>query len=223
MNYRFRINQDFGRFPSEKMKAFKDVPVANLGDVMNRMACVSGNMKPINQHALLGSAYTVKVADGDNLMLYYAIDNAQAGDVIVVDGGDYAYRALCGEIMISYAQARGIAGFVVNGAIRDADVLSQMDIPVYYCHISPNGPYKNGPGEVNYPITIQDQIVNPGDLVVGDGDGLIFIPQSQANDILREVKEIQTSETDKLKSIHENGTLDVSWLYKKLDELKVDY
>ena len=113
-------------------------------------------------------------------MVHKAIDLAAPGDVIVVDAGGDLDQAIIGEIMSSWAAKRGVAGFVIDGAIRDAAALSQGDFPVYARGVTHRGPYKDGPGEINVPVSIGGMVVQPGDIIIGDADGLLAIPQADA-------------------------------------------
>ncbi|EML9472776.1 TPA: RraA family protein, partial [Klebsiella quasipneumoniae subsp. quasipneumoniae] len=170
-----RIVTDFERPSRELVEAFRDLPVANIDDCMNRLAAVDPAIRPVNKAPLLGTAFTVKVPEGDNLMFHKAMDLAREGDVIVIDAGGDTRRAIFGELMLNYCHKRGIAGVIVDGSIRDVDAISQMDIPVYAKGVTPNGPYKNGPGEINVPVVFGGQVVRPGDIVVGDADGIIIV------------------------------------------------
>lgn len=223
MNPRFKINDHFERVEQDLVDQLRQYPAANIGDVLNRVACISGQLKPLNTHRLCGRAYTVKTVPGDNLILYYAIDNAQPGDILVIDGGGYDRRALCGEIMISYAVKKKIGGIVVDGAIRDAEALRKMPIPIYTAHISPNGPYKNGPGEINVPVVIDGIVVNPGDVLVGDEDGIVVIKPDEVQDVLEAVEKVEEKETHILQKIHEQGILEMQWMYDVLDKNDITY
>lgn len=172
-----RIYSGFQRPSQELINRFAGIPVANLGDCMNRIAAISQNIRPLNQAKLLGTAFTVKVPPGDNLMLHKAMDLAKPGDVLMIDAGGTTDRAIFGEIMTSYCRGRNLAGLVVDGSIRDFEALSQMDYPVYASGVSPNGPYKNGPGEIGTEIVVGGQVIHPGDIVIGDGDGVIAVRQ----------------------------------------------
>ena len=125
-----------------------------------------------NGAALSGPALTVRTRPGDNLMIHKAIDIAAPGDVIVVDGGGDLTNSLIGEIMVRHAASRQVGGFVINGSIRDADALITQALPVYAAGITHRGPYKDGPGEINVAIAIDGMTVEPGDLIVGDADGV---------------------------------------------------
>ncbi len=217
MNIGYRIIKDFKRPENGLIQAFAGVPVPNIGDSMNRTGAISSAIKPLNGKRLLGTAYTVRVPAGDNLLFYYAIDQAHPGDIIVVDGGGFAERALCGEIMAEFAIARGLGGFVVDGAVRDAEELSAKDFPVFTRCISPNGPYKNGPGEINVPVVIGGRVICPGDILVGDRDGLVCIRPDEAEEVILKAKKVMEKEQGMMDSIHSKGRLDLGWMYQKIE------
>ena len=216
MNIGYCIKNDFPRPAPELLAQFNGIPVPNLGDAMNRTAAISAQITPVNHVRLTGTAYTVRVPAGDNLLFYYAIDNAKPGDVIVVDGGGFEERALCGEIMATYAAKRGLAGFVINGAIRDKMELSQMDFPVFAKAACPNGPYKNGPGEINVPVNIGGRIICPGDILVGDGNGLVSIHPQEAELVLKKAHAVMEKEAGMMKEIEEQGKMSLGWMYEKI-------
>ncbi|PZR96137.1 MAG: methyltransferase [Stutzerimonas stutzeri] len=188
MSVGFRIFSKVNRPDRALVAKFEGLPVANIGDEMNRFACMDAGLRPLNNAPMLGTAFTVRARAGDNLILNRAIDMAEPGDVIVVDAGGDSTHALIGENMIMWAQRRGIAGLIVDGAVRDLASISEMTFPCYARHIQPNGPYKNGPGEINVPISCGRQIVQPGDIIVGDGDGVIVISPADAEEVLERAK-----------------------------------
>lgn len=191
--------------PSEALlNKFSDIPSSNIGDIMHRLYCMNGSIKAMSKHALLGPAVTVKVPEGDNVFLHLAMEVAQPGDVIVVDGAGCESRALMGEMMFTYAQSRGIAGFVLDGAIRDAEALERIHLPVYARAITPQGPLKNGPGEINCPISCGGQVVMPGDIIAGDGDGICVIPLKDAAQVYQAAREKLETELRTLEEYH-NG------------------
>jgi len=204
-NVGFRVYKKINRPDRSLVKAFNGLPVPVIGDEMNRLACMDARIKPLNAAPLLGTAFTVRARTGDNLMFHYALDAAEAGDVIVVQGeGDLAH-ALAGENMVLWAERRKLAGVVVDGAMRDLDSLRQMSFPVFASGIQPKGPYKMGPGEVNVPITCGGIIVFPGDIVIGDADGVIVIPVKDAPAILKKAQKKQAQELATREAI-EKGT-----------------
>ena len=134
------------------------------------------------------------------MMFHRAMDLAQPGDVIVVDGQGGMERSLAGEIMMLYCKSRGIAGVVVEGCMRDADSIAQMDIPVYCKGITPQGPYKFGPGEINVPVCVGGQVICPGDILVGDQDGIVVISPKDVEQVAAAVMEKVALEKDTIEN-----------------------
>ena len=187
-NIGFRIFTRIHRAPKARVEQFRGLPVANIADEMNRMFCLDARIRPMNSSPLLGVAFTVRARPGDNLMLHRAIDMAEPGDVILVeDQGDLA-NAISGENMMLWAARRGLAGVVVDGAMRDADSIGKMNFPVYARGINPRGPHKAGPGEINVPIACGGVAVQPGDIVVGDADGVLVIPRQDGEAVLAKAR-----------------------------------
>lgn len=212
----FRIKKTFQRPDRRLVDAFQGLPVANIDDCMNRTACLDSGIKPFNKAPLLGTAFTVRSTGGDNLMMHKALDMAQPGDIIVVSSEMNQLRASCGEIMVRYAMSRGIAGFIIDGCIRDADEIAEIDFPVYARGVTPNGPYKNGPGEINFPVSIGSVIINPGDILVGDGDGVIVIKPEDAEMLAEETRKVTAGEHKSLEDIAAGRGLNRDWVEKAL-------
>jgi regulator of RNase E activity RraA len=120
-----RVNTD-----KSLIAQFKDLPVANIGDYMNRLAAVDQSIKPFNKSRLLGSAFTIRLPEGDNLLLHKALDLAEQGDVFVIDAAGATQRAILGELMLSYCRKKGISGILLDGCIRDVEAIAEMDIAV---------------------------------------------------------------------------------------------
>ena len=198
------------------VERFRELPVANVSDVMNRIPAAGPTLRPMHRAGVLaGPAVTVRTRPGDNLMIHKAIEMAVAGDVIVVDAGGDLTNALIGEMMIAYAKTKGIAGFVLNGAIRDFGVISQDDYPVFAAGVTHRGPYKDGPGEVNVPIAMGSLVIAPGDLILGDPDGVIAVPIADVDTIYAAALEKHKSETAQLEAIAA-GKSDKSWIDRAL-------
>lgn len=204
------------------VEAFAGLPVANIADEMGRFFCVDSRIKPMNNRPLLGTAFTVKSRVADNLMLHKALELAQPGDVIIVDAQGDLSNAITGEIMMTQAAINGLAGVVIDGAIRDADAMKDITMSVYAAGVQPKGPYKDGPGEINVPISCGGIIVHPGDIVIGDADGIVIINPADAENILAKAKQKLASEQAILEAIRSKKSRDKSWLQKRLDELKCD-
>lgn len=181
----FRVLDGHVRSDRSLVEAFAKIPSAIISDNLNRMVAAGPSVRPMHKEGTLaGTALTVKTRPGDNLMIHKAADIAQPGDVIVVDAGGDLTNALIGELIISHARSRGVVGFVVNGAVRDMDVIAVDDYPVYGAGVSHRGPYKDGPGEVNVPIALDGMVIAPGDIVIGDLDGVVCIPREEAESVL---------------------------------------
>jgi RraA family protein len=190
----------------------------HLSDSMERLYAAGPQLRPMHKEGkLAGPAYTVKTAAGDNLLVHKAIDTARRGDVIVVDAGGVLDNAIIGELMMSRARQRGVAGMVIWGAIRDSAEIGAGVYPVFAAGVTHRGPYKNGPGEINVPIVIGGMVINPGDIIVGDADGLVAVPLAQADKILASAKSILAKETAAMKQILD-GTVDRGWVDKALKE-----
>ena len=190
----------------------------HLSDSMERLYAGGHPLRPMHKEGkLAGPAFTVKTAAGDNLLVHRALDTARPGDVIVVDAGGWLDNAIIGELMMSRAKQRGVAGIVIWGAIRDSAEIGAGTYPVFAAGVTHRGPYKNGPGEINVPIVIGGMPVNPGDIIIGDADGLVAVPQESAERILASAKSILEKETASMKQILA-GTVDRSWVDKALKE-----
>ena len=172
-----------------QVDAYKGLPVANIGDCMGRVTGAFGLTAYHNDIALTmcGPALTVRVRPGDNMMIHKAIEMAQPGDIIVIEGGGDLTQALIGGLMRTSALTRKIGGFVVDGAVRDLVEWAEGGVPVYARGHTFRGPSKEGPGEVNVDIVCAGMLVQPGDLVVGDADGVLTIPFARIDGLLPQV------------------------------------
>lgn len=215
----FRILKRTRKIDASTVAAFRDIPVANVSDSMHRMSAGGARLRPMHKGGrMAGPAFTVKTRPGDNLMVHKALDMAEPGDVLVVDAGGDLTNAIIGEIMSGYGKARGLAGIVIDGAIRDADEIRGNDFPVYAAGVTHRGPYKDGPGEINVPIAIDGMVIEPGDLVLGDGDGLLCVPFAHAAAVLQAASEKRKVE-DREIPLAMQGKLDRAWVDKRLEQL----
>lgn len=216
MTIGFKINTRVRKASEELLQAYKDLPVANVSDSMNRLFAAGPSLRPMHTSGkLIGSAITVKTRPGDNLMLHKAIDMAVPGDVIVVDGGGEISNALMGELMLAYAIKKGVVGFVINGAIRDLDAFRTINLPTFAAGVTHRGPFKDGPGEINVPISIDGMLINPGDIILGDLDGVLSVPLDDAEWILESTLQKQDKEVKQMAAISE-GKNDRTWVDKAL-------
>jgi len=214
-----RIVTNFERATKEQVELFRGIPVANIDDCMNRTAAIHYSIRPLNKAPLLGTAFTIKVAEGDNLMFHAAMDMAKPGDVIMIDAGGDPHRAIFGGLMASYCKVRGLNGIVVDGSIRDSEELAEMEnFPIYAKGATPNGPYKNGPGEIGTPVCVGGIVVFPGDIVVGDQDGVVIIRPDEAEAIAKAARGVVEKEAGIAEKIA-TGQYHRPWVEEKLKEI----
>ncbi|MBS3017932.1 4-hydroxy-4-methyl-2-oxoglutarate aldolase/4-carboxy-4-hydroxy-2-oxoadipate aldolase [Comamonas sp. PE63] len=188
-------------------------PSSILADVAGRRGGLHGRIAPLAPGMrFAGTAITVEVRPGDNLMIHAAMAVAQPGDVIVVDGKGDLSSALMGEIMSQQCMALGIAAVVIDGAVRDSEAIRELGFPMYAAGLNPNGPTKFVPGRLNHPISIGGVTVYPGDLVVGDADGVTVIERSKAAAMLPLAVSKVAAETKRIADIRNRIALAPVWL-----------
>lgn len=197
--------------PASVVAAFSTVVTPHLSDNLDRMAGITALRRFHRSRKLVGTAFTVKTRPGDNLAIYHAMPLLQPGHVLVIDGGGDANNALVGDLILSYIMQRGCVGLVVDGAVRDTAAFLEADFPCYARSASHRGPYKNGPGALNVPVAIAGQVVNPGDIVVGDEDGLVTFPQADAERLLEAARRSAAKE-DAIRAEIQAGRVQQSWL-----------
>lgn len=185
-----------------------------LGRVIGAVDILPVNKSPVS---VCGNAVTVSVRSGDNLMIHKALQILQAGDVLVVDGGGDISRALFGEIMMTVAKLRGAIGAVFDAAIRDVDAFEHHQFPCWARGVNMRGPYKDGPGSINTAICIGGMTVNPGDIILGDSDGIIALPPEIALEAARLGKEKEQTERKTIQSILD-GKYDDAWIDSALKQ-----
>ena len=181
-------------------------------DVTGRVAGANG-LRPVNRSPVsaCGNAFTVRVRAGDNLLIHKALEMLAPGDVLVVDGEGDLSRALVGEIMMHRGRTRGAIAFVIDGAVRDVDAFEAAGFPCWARGVNLRGPYKDGPGTINQPVSIGGMLVRPGDVVVGDSDGVVAIAATDALDIGRLAREKAAAEQATIAQILD-GSYSSSWI-----------
>lgn len=196
----------------DAVKTLTGLAVSQLSDVLHRSR-TTGALRPyaLPSARMCGPALTVRVAVGDHLLVQKALDLAQPGQVIVVDAHGYLEAAMIGEIMTRYARSRGVGGFVIDGAIRDLDYITSQDLPVYARGATPAGPTRRGPGEINVPVQVGGMVVEAGDIVCGDLDGLVSVPAHAAAAAAARVAGLRQKEEAALAAI-KAGTFDRAWI-----------
>jgi RraA family protein len=181
----FRVKLDIERPSPSLVRSLAAFETTDISDMLNRMYTMSADIHNVaNVKLLSGPALTVKVFPGDNLMVHKALDAAMPGDVIVVDASGSYRNAVLGDLVANKAKHRGIAGFVIDGLIRDLEGVRETGLPVYARGVTPFGPLHRGPGELNYAICCGGIVVNPGDIIVADQSGVAVVRRDFAGDTL---------------------------------------
>lgn len=197
----YRFNPSAPPVPGELLDAFREAQVAIVSDNLNRLHGTR-SLRPFHGNGrLVGTAVTVKTRAGDNLIIHKALAGLRPGDVLVVDGGGDIIQALVGEIMMQKARAAGAAGFVIDGAIRDVGAYVAAGFPCFARSVTHRGPYKAGPGEINVPVAIDGMVVMPGDLVIGDEDGVLAFDRSHALELAGLMRAQEKRESEALAAI----------------------
>ncbi|PWC20436.1 methyltransferase [Brenneria roseae subsp. roseae] len=208
----------------ELVEQFRTIPVANIADCMGRLSAMQSRIRLLSapmRDNMVGVALTVKARPGDNLMVHKALNMLSAGDVLVVSNDGAENQSLMGEIMITYAGLQQAAGIVLDGPVRDLYSIQNMTLPVYGTGSTPGGPFKSGPGEVNVPISCGGIMVNPGDIIVGDGDGVIAIASADAASLLEEARKYQIRDSQKLAAT-QAGQAERSWVDRELTDQRCE-
>jgi len=184
----FRIRSDFPRLPAQVCKALLEFDTPTISDQLNRLYAVNSAIQCLSQPetALAAPICTVRCYPGDNLMVHKALDIARPGDVIAVDAcfAHGGATAVLGDLIATKARHREIAGFVVDGLVRDIAGIREVGMPVFARGTTPVGPLHRGPGEINFPIALGGVVTYPGDVVVADSAGIVIVPQDAVEELL---------------------------------------
>jgi regulator of RNase E activity RraA len=176
-----RIRTDWERAPQTHIAQLARFPAALIGDAQHRMGVMTGDIRLVTPGLkLAGTVLPVHAREGDNLAIHRAVDDAQPGDVLVINANGDTSRAVFGDILGEICVAKGIAGVIIDGATRDVDELTAMKLPVFATAVTPAGPWKNGPGTVGYPVACGHVVCHPGDAIFGDGDGVVVVARDEA-------------------------------------------
>ncbi|HTP63261.1 MAG TPA: RraA family protein [Burkholderiales bacterium] len=215
------IRRTIDRVPATLVAKAKQFQASILADVGGRRGTLGGHIQALARSMkVAGPAFTVEVRPGDNLMIHAALVLAKPGDVIVVDGKGDLSCALTGALMAAHAQKAGIAGFIIDGAVRDTDECARGSFPVFAAGANPNGPLKNSGGRINWPVSVGGTTVNPGDLVVGDADGVVVIPREMAAEIVGAAQAKVDGEAERMQAIG-RGELVQGWVAEGLKSVGV--
>jgi len=204
---------EFTRIDAATVRAAARFQAAILADVNGRRGTLHGRIKPLapSMHCA-GPALTIEVRPGDNLLIHAAMTLAQPGDVLVIDGKGDLTCALMGAIMMNQCKVKHLGGVVIDGAVRDVDELIELGFPVFAAGANPNGPTKFQPGRVNCPISIGGTAVQPGDLVIGDADGVVVIERERAAALLPLAEAKVDDETKRIAAIRQGDVGKAAWI-----------
>jgi regulator of RNase E activity RraA len=211
------IIKDFERVSSEVVGRAARFQAAILADIAGRRGTLHGRIAPLApEMKLAGPAFTIEVRGGDNLMIHTAMTLAKPGDILVIDGKGDRTCALMGAIMMNACKQLKLGGVVMDGAVRDTLDLRDLGFPVFCVGANPNGPTKFIPGRINHPISCGDIAVNPGDLIVGDADGVVVVERGKAASLLEGAQRKVDDETARIAGIQQGKGLKPKWLDESL-------
>ncbi|GAA4386932.1 RraA family protein [Tsukamurella soli] len=193
-----RVTAGWDRPDESVLEQLRAHSVANLGDALDRLNILDGGIAPIWPGAkAVGTALPVLTVAGDNKAVIAALDHIRPGDIMVINAFGYDGRAIIGDNLAQRFDVFGAVGAVVDGYVRDRDIIESLGFPVFARGLTPAGPFKNGPGAIGEPVAIGGVVVNPGDIVACDGDGAIVIPPHRVDEVLAAVAAIVALEAEK--------------------------
>jgi len=197
----FRILPAPPRLDDALVARFRGAASSNLADAMGRFGFMDPGIRSRSGLPLCGVAVTVDTRPADNLMVHKALQVAEPGDVVVVNTCGNTTSAVFGELMCTTASAKGLGGIIVDGAIRDVDGIARLGLPAFSRTVCPGGCDKDGPGEINVAISCGNTVVMPGDIIVGDEEGVAVIPRDSAEEVLQLVDALMKREAARITEI----------------------
>ena len=185
------LTDPWPRVDRDLLDRFAKAPAANVGDVFDRLLVMDGGIRPFTSSTrLVGTALPILTRAGDNLAIHRALDDAQPGDILVINGQGDLSRALIGDLIGEIMVNKGVLGAVIDGAVRDAETLAAQGLVVFARAATPAGPFKNGPGAIGPPVAVGGVVVSSGDVVVADADGVVIVPRQRAGWAAEQVAQV---------------------------------
>lgn len=195
------IAPEWARADADILRQLADFPVALIGDAQNRMGIMNSSIRAVTPGLrLVGTILPIQTREGDNLAIHRALDDARPGDVLVINANSDTNRACFGGILGDLCLSRNVAGVIIDGATRDIDELAELGLPTFARGVSPAGPFKHGPGSVGFPVACGNVVCNPGDIVIGDDDGIVVVP-SHLGAAALELTRKQASAEEQIRSL----------------------
>lgn len=220
-----KIVKRIRRPTAEWVEKFKAIPSSIVSDCLNRYYGMNSEIRPIFEGIrLCGPALTIQSMAGNNLMSHYALTFAEPGDVLVIDARGYVGNAVWGSVQALYAVKRGVAGLVIDGAIRDVEDMRRIRFPVFCKGITPAGPHKGWADSINVPIQCGGMPVHPGDMIIGDDDGVAVVPLESLKQVCEESLMRMKTEASWLEKIEKGqSSLDAVGLRRLVDQMEIEY
>lgn len=215
--------RSFERPDPDLVERFRGVPTGFLVDALGRSGALDYRIAPVwNSGPFVGAALTVQTSARDNLAPYAALKWAKPGDVLIVETGDFDRAAVMGDIIIAMARNCGIVAVVTDGLVRDVEGIEAVGLPVYARGLTPNSPFKNGPGAIGFPVTLGGVVIEPGDLVLGDRNGVVVAPRARLEHALSGLEAVTAKEADMDRAVQDGLKLP-GWLDQALADKGVEY
>ena len=215
----FRIHQSTPRPGEAVLQAFRNTPTGQVCDAMDRLGALDWRIKPLSpESALCGPALTVRTRPGDNLMVWKAVDVAQPGDVLVIATYGHTATSTFGEFVVKAARAKGVAGIVCDGMCRDLSGIRAAGLPTFVLGASPAAPGKDGLGEIGGRVSCGGVVVEAGDIVVGDEDGVVVVPLADGRAVALALDAVRQKEASMQANL-DAGRLIPEWVDKRLADL----
>ena len=217
----YQVVKSYPRPSEELLKQYQSMQAATLHEVMGKRGAMTHDIRPVWPGSfVVGSALTVKARPGDNLMLHKAVSMARPGDILVVDVDGFCEGGIWGEIITTAAKMKGILGIVTNGSVRDTMPIRELDFPMFCRGISMKGTTKMTPGTINNPIIVCGVTVHPGDIVLGDNDGVVVVPLAEAEEVLKAARQKEAAEAAIMEKVRAGEcTMDLLGIQKAFDAL----
>ncbi len=215
--------RDIPRAAADILRRFAGVPTGFVADAQGRRGAIDHRIRPILAPApFVGSALTVTTPPSDNLAPYVAISLAKPGDVLVVSAENCESAAVIGDIMVGMARNAGCVAVVTDSMVRDIEGLEQVGLPVYARGLTPSSPFKNGPGKIGYPVSIGNVVIESGDVLVGDRNGVVVVPRATVPDVLKALEGVKAKEAE-MDALVAGGATQPGWLPDYLAKNPIRY